>query len=296
MKRLITGFFMAWGNFFVIPCPHKVWDDSCRNIMLGWLPVFGSIMGALWFGAYALVLKCGLPAQITALILAVFPFLLSGCIHLDGFMDCSDAILSRRPLEDRQRILKDSHVGAFAVISLGVLLLTCYASMSAFSSAIVSCDTGALVSGSAALAVDSGKQALAMGATFIVIPAASRFVAAIDVLSKKPISHSQYNGTVKQGGHAAAVTITAVATLLTLGAAMLAAGAFGAGSGGAAAGIFAVSDLQLICCKVFIIELIVCFIAGAYARRQLGGMSGDIAGYTVTIGETSAMLTLALLI
>lgn len=281
MKRLIIGFFMAWGNFFVIPCPHKVWDDSCRNIMLGWLPLFGGIMGGLWFGAYALALKCGLPVQITALILAVFPFLLSGCIHLDGFMDCSDAILSRRPLEDRQRILKDSHVGAFAVISLGMLLLTCYASMSAFSSATVLCNTGTLEIGSAA---NGGKQELAMGAAFIVIPAASRFVAAIDVLSKKSIAHSQYNGTVKPGGHMAAAMIIAVCLLLTLGLACV------------TAGISGMSDLQLICCKVFIIELIVCFIAGVYARRQLGGMSGDIAGYTVTIGETSAMLVLALLI
>ena len=33
-------------------------------------------------------------------------------------MDCNDAIMSRRPLEERQRILKDSTVGAFAVVTV----------------------------------------------------------------------------------------------------------------------------------------------------------------------------------
>mgnify|MGYP002446176900 CR=1 FL=1 len=36
-------------------------------------------------------------------------------------------ILSRRPLEDRQRILKDSHTGAFAVISIVFYILAYFA-------------------------------------------------------------------------------------------------------------------------------------------------------------------------
>ena len=42
-------------------------------------------------------------------------------------MDCCDAILSRRDLEGRQRILKDSHVGSFAVICLAALFLVQFA-------------------------------------------------------------------------------------------------------------------------------------------------------------------------
>lgn len=50
----------------------------------------------------------------------------TGFIHLDGFMDCSDAVLSRRDLERRREILKDSHVGSFAVICLTLLALFQY--------------------------------------------------------------------------------------------------------------------------------------------------------------------------
>ena len=41
---------------------------------------------------------------------------------MDGFMDTSDALSSYRTKEERLRILKDPHIGAFAVISLLMLV------------------------------------------------------------------------------------------------------------------------------------------------------------------------------
>lgn len=37
------------------------------------------------------------------------------------------------------------------------------------------------------------------------------------------------------------------------------------------------------------------FLVCLYARKQLGGMSGDIAGYTICIGELAGIVTLAIL-
>jgi adenosylcobinamide-GDP ribazoletransferase len=37
-------------------------------------------------------------------------------------------------------------------------------------------------------------------------------------------------------------------------------------------------------------------VAGAYARKQLGGMSGDIAGYMICWGELAGIIALTLLI
>ena len=39
-------------------------------------------------------------------------------IHVDGFMDTMDAMHSYLPREEKLRILKDSHIGAFSVICL----------------------------------------------------------------------------------------------------------------------------------------------------------------------------------
>ena len=121
--KLITGFFMAWGNFLTLPCPLKRWDNDLKNYMLGFLPSVGLIIGLIWAGVSLLLAVLPIPFLVTAFLLTMVPFVLSGFLHLDGFMDCCDAILSRRPLEERQRILKDSHTGAFAVISVVFLLM-----------------------------------------------------------------------------------------------------------------------------------------------------------------------------
>jgi cobalamin synthase len=39
---------------------------------------------------------------------------------------------------------------------------------------------------------------------------------------------------------------------------------------------------------------IVTFIAGMHARKQLGGMSGDIAGYSIIWGEFAGVLAAAI--
>ena len=46
--KLITAFFMAWGNFLTIPCPLKKWDNDLKNSMLAFLPSVGAVVGGLW--------------------------------------------------------------------------------------------------------------------------------------------------------------------------------------------------------------------------------------------------------
>ena len=122
MSDWIYGFFMAWGMFLAIPCPKKIWRESARRRMVACLPLVGLIAGLVWAGC--VWLSAFLPLPLGALLCAAAPWLVTGFLHLDGFMDVCDAVLSRRDLETRQRILKDSHCGAFAVICL-VLLFLC---------------------------------------------------------------------------------------------------------------------------------------------------------------------------
>ena len=49
--------------------------------------------------------------------------LVTGGIHLDGFMDTTDARSSYGDREKKLAILKDSHVGAFAVIGCSFYLI-----------------------------------------------------------------------------------------------------------------------------------------------------------------------------
>ena len=46
------------------------------------------------------------------------PLLVTGGFHVDGFLDTCDALHSYQSMEKKQEILKDPHIGAFAVLSL----------------------------------------------------------------------------------------------------------------------------------------------------------------------------------
>ena len=254
--KLITGFFMAWGNFLTLPCPLKRWDNDLKNYMLGFLPSVGLIIGLIWGAACILMMTLNLPFLLIAFLMTFLPFKLCGFLHLDGFMDCCDAIMSRRPLEDRQRILKDSHTGAFAVVSLAFLLLGYYAFMS---------------------------QALSMGVDFFnlcLIPVVSRGLAGMNVLLRKPIGHSQYasgEGAAADGQKKKAVVIILVQLAVYCGTGFVFTGApLGT------AVVLAASALGTL-------------VSIAYGKHQLGGMSGDIAGYGIVWGELCGVLAMALI-
>ena len=124
MKDWFYAFFMAWGMFLAIPCPFPRWRESARGRMLMCLPLIGLVEGGLWALLVWLLAKLCLPEALGALCAAAFPWLVTGFLHLDGYMDVCDAVLSRRDLATRQKILKDSHCGAFAVIAMVLLALT----------------------------------------------------------------------------------------------------------------------------------------------------------------------------
>lgn len=124
MKRIFHGFVMCQSMFCAIPCPLQIWDEDARDLMLPMLPFLGLEIGAIWAVLGWLTEYLGLPALIRGLVLGVYPYLATGFLHLDGFMDVTDAVKSCRDLPKRREILKDSHVGSFAVIGLCLLVLS----------------------------------------------------------------------------------------------------------------------------------------------------------------------------
>ena len=168
----IYGMLMSWGMFTVIPCPYRGWKEEARGHMLVCLPIVGAIIGAIWFGVFAIT--GFLPIYLRAVLITIVPWFLTGFMHLDGFMDVCDAVMSRRDLETRQKILKDSRVGAFAVICIGILMLAQFAGVLSL------------------LQMEGNAQAL------ILIPVASRICAAFAVMNMKPMHTSQYSNLEKK--------------------------------------------------------------------------------------------------
>ncbi len=181
MKTYLYAFAMCQSMFCAIPAP-QVWDEKAKDKMLLFLPIVGLEIGAIWAGLAWLCHWLNLPTMITALILAAYPYLITGFLHLDGYMDVTDAVKSWRDLERRREILKDSHVGSFAVIGIVLLMIAQFAVF-----ASVPADANYLV--------------------LIFIPAVSRCCSALAVTGLKPMSTSQYADQKKPKSHMVVLSI-----------------------------------------------------------------------------------------
>lgn len=168
----MTSFWMALSMFSILPAPF-VWDEKKKQEMLLYFPLVGLLIGILWALA-ALLLSLTELQYLSAAVLTVLPWLLSGFIHLDGFVDCSDAYLSRASHEKKLQILKDSRVGAFALIAMVLLALLSFAAL-----------------------LDI--QISEMWLLFMFIPFVSRASAAAAVLNLPAMAGSSYEALTKGG-------------------------------------------------------------------------------------------------
>ncbi len=252
---------MAWGCFSAIPCPYKKWDEGARNYMLGALPFIGLLHGLIFWGvAWLLDNYLAAPRLLTAALLAVLLPALSGFIHVDGYMDCCDAIFSRRDLAERQRILKDSAVGAFAAIGLGVLLLIQFVGM---------------------------YEVLGRAELFpliALIPMLSRFMSAEAVWNYKPLGTSQYSGSVTESDARSKRQASIVMIVLVL---VIIAVFYVLFNPEGISAILTTYDM------VLAVVLLVHYISCLMARKNLGGMSGDISGFAITISELAGIVAAA---
>ena len=176
MKRIVHAFFMCQSMFCAIPCPCRVWDEEARPLMLPMLPLMGLEIGALWWLLGWLTGSLNLPVLIRALVLSLWPYLATGFLHLDGFMDVIDAVKSCRDLARRREILKDSHVGSFAVIGLCMLMLSQFAVFASIAN-----DKNCLI--------------------LLFLPAVSRCGSALAVTALPSMSTSQYAVQKKPTAH-----------------------------------------------------------------------------------------------
>ncbi|MGL4847761.1 MAG: adenosylcobinamide-GDP ribazoletransferase, partial [Clostridium sp.] len=129
MKGLFNAFNMNIGMFTILPPFKKVWDENSGKHMMKLYPLIGLIIGLIWYAGAVFLKLVGVPKMLLSALVLGIPFFLTGFLHLDGFMDVCDAVLSRRDRETMLKILKDSRVGAFSVISLVFLLIIEFSSL-----------------------------------------------------------------------------------------------------------------------------------------------------------------------
>ena len=243
MKLWLYALGMCQSMFCALPFPWHGWEEKARDRMLLCLPLIGLEIGLIWWGLVWVCDCFALPQTLRALVLCAVPYLLTGFLHLDGFMDVTDAVRSYRSLERRREILKDSHVGSFSVIGVVLVILSQFG---------------------ASVCLYPGMR---MG-VLILIPVVSRCCSVLAIQLLPPMETSQY---AKREPH---VVLPLLMLALAVGCGFWLRTKFG---------------LTLLACAAgFALALVRAF-------RSLKSMSGDISGYCLTIGELTALLTLAIL-
>jgi adenosylcobinamide-GDP ribazoletransferase len=116
------GFLAALHFLTTIPiATHRKFTDADLGASLSYYPLVGALLGVLLALSAALWNRL-FGAGIAAALTLITWVLLSGGLHLDGFMDACDGLLSHRSTEERLRIMRDSHTGAWGMLG-GVLAL-----------------------------------------------------------------------------------------------------------------------------------------------------------------------------
>ena len=116
MVRFFISIAMVLSMFSIIPVPRFEWKKENMAFMLANLPFAGLPVFAaavIWFYA-AGALKIGPVAF--AVVLTFLPLIISGGIHMDGYLDTHDALASFAETAKKREILKDPHIGTFAAV------------------------------------------------------------------------------------------------------------------------------------------------------------------------------------
>jgi len=116
--KLFKSFIACFCTYSRIPMPVTSLDSDDMKYALCFFPFIGAVIGILEWVVFKITNIAQLPEMFRTLIMMVIPVIVTGGIHIDGFMDVMDAFNSFGSKEKKLEIMKDPHTGAFAVIYL----------------------------------------------------------------------------------------------------------------------------------------------------------------------------------
>lgn len=124
MKKWWIGFLINIQFFTAIPIKKALpMEKEYISVSVKTFPLLGLFQGFIYVGVLWLLTEY---TPFSSLSIAFFVWLsmilVTGGLHLDGWMDSSDAFFSYQSKEKRLEIMKDPHIGAFGVLSCIVLL------------------------------------------------------------------------------------------------------------------------------------------------------------------------------
>jgi adenosylcobinamide-GDP ribazoletransferase len=251
------GLRFAFGTLTVLPVKITRWDRTAARGGMLCAPLAGLTVGVAAAGAGLLLLLLGAGNLLAAVATAAVPAVLTRGLHLDGLADTADGLGSGKPAEDALRIMKQSDIGPFGVLTL---LFTLLAQVAALAQAYDDSWTrGALA---AVVSATAARLALTTAARSGVPAARPEGLGAAVA------------GVVPVGGAVAAAAVVSLA--------------------GAAAGAYlgpydALRTALAVVCAAAAAELLL-----RHCVRRFGGVTGDVFGGVAETAATTALVVLVL--
>ncbi len=133
IRQLWNSFNIAISMYSRLPAAQVKWTEKNEKYVMCFFPLIGIPIGLICYLWFLLSRFVPMRDPLRCVILIAIPVLISGGIHLDGFLDTCDALSSFKTRDERLRILKDPHTGAFAVIWGIVYFLVLYGALDSLS-------------------------------------------------------------------------------------------------------------------------------------------------------------------
>ena len=242
IKSWMESLLIALSMYSALPVKCLNWTEkNLRNAMV-FFPLVGLLCGV---GLFVVWTVCEL-LHVGAVLFGVLAV-------LDGFCDTADALYSRRPQEEKLRILKDPNCGPFAVFSVVLALLVSF---------------GAYVQ---IYQTQNRSFVWLLTGVFVL----SRCLSGLSVTAL-PIAQS--SSLAKTFGESAGKHVRVILVIV-----------YGV------VGLLTVLFWDWLAVVLAWIGLLVFFGCSHMAKKQFGGITGDLAGFFLVLCETVCLLGAALL-
>jgi adenosylcobinamide-GDP ribazoletransferase len=130
MREQITAAVVA--AQFLTMCPpllRRVFTAAELGRSVAFFPLVGAAIGGL-LALASLGLSLIFPPGVTAALLLVIWVIVTGSLHVDGFLDSCDGLLGGFTPDERLRIMRDERVGGYALAGGALLFIVKYAALS----------------------------------------------------------------------------------------------------------------------------------------------------------------------
>lgn len=125
----MKSFLAALQFLSTIPVPgRRDFSPETLGRSAVYFPIIGVIIGLILAGL-SWLFGLFLPSGVTSALLIAFLVIISGGMHLDGFIDTCDGIGGQKPAAERWRVMSDSRAGSFGIIGVVLLLVIKYAAL-----------------------------------------------------------------------------------------------------------------------------------------------------------------------